>query len=65
MSSAKADDLTEANNRIEVLRDEINRHNYQYYVLDAPKIPDAEYDRLMRELSELELKFPSTISSRD
>ncbi len=62
MSSPKAPDLTEATSRIEELRDEINRHNYQYYVLDSPNVPDAEYDRLMRELSSLEKKFPSTIS---
>jgi DNA ligase (NAD+) len=36
------------------LRDEINTHNYRYYVLDAPTIPDAEYDRLLRELQQLE-----------
>ncbi len=36
------------------LRDEINYHNYRYYVLDDPEIPDAEYDRLMRELQEIE-----------
>ncbi len=32
------------------LRAEIEKHNYQYYVLDNPLIPDAEYDRLFREL---------------
>lgn len=40
------------------LRDELNHHNYLYYVLDAPEIPDAEYDRLLRELQTLEEKFP-------
>lgn len=43
--------------RIENLREEINRHNYLYYVLDAPEISDANYDRLMRELEELEKKY--------
>jgi len=32
------------------LRHLIDHHNYRYYVLDAPDVPDAEYDRLMREL---------------
>jgi DNA ligase (NAD+) len=36
------------------LRRAIDYHNYRYYVLDAPEIPDAEYDRLMRELQVLE-----------
>lgn len=48
--------------RIKKLREEINQHNYNYYVLDAPKIPDAEYDRLMRELEELEKKHPELIT---
>jgi len=40
--------------RIQQLRDEINRNNHLYYVLDEPHIPDSEYDRLMRELQNLE-----------
>ncbi|MES2370744.1 MAG: NAD-dependent DNA ligase LigA [Pseudomonadota bacterium] len=40
------------------LRREIERHNYAYYVLDQPTIPDAEYDRLFRELQALEAKHP-------
>ena len=36
------------------LRAELERHNHAYYVLDAPNIPDAEYDRLCRELQGLE-----------
>ena len=41
------------------LREEIERHNYQYYVLDQPLISDAEYDRLFRELQELEARYPA------
>jgi len=48
----------EAKRRIEELRDQLNRHNYRYYVLDDPTITDAEYDRLMAELKELEERFP-------
>ena len=49
--------------RIQQLRDEINQHNYRYYVLDDPAIPDAEYDRLFRELQKLEDANPSLVTS--
>ena len=42
-------DRKQASTRIDALRAEIEAHDYRYYVLDAPTIPDAEYDRLMRE----------------
>jgi len=45
--------------RIDFLRSEIERHNYQYYVLDDPLISDAEYDSMFRELQSLERKYPS------
>lgn len=54
-------DIRQAEKRIEELRRELHEHNYAYYVLDAPKISDAEYDRLMRELIELETAFPELI----
>ncbi len=41
------------------LREQLNQHNYRYYVLDQPSIPDAEYDRLMRRLQSLEESFPA------
>jgi len=41
------------------LREQLNYHNYRYYVLDDPEIPDAEYDRLFRELQALEEKYPA------
>jgi DNA ligase (NAD+) len=44
--------------RIAALRAKIEKHNYQYYVLDAPLIPDAEYDKLFRELQQLETQHP-------
>ena len=44
--------------RARFLREEIERHNYLYYVLDAPEIPDAEYDRLFRELQDVEAAHP-------
>ncbi len=55
-------DLNEARKRIEQLRAEINHHNYRYYVLDSPEISDAEYDGLMRELSQLEEQYPQLLT---
>ncbi|MFY9525509.1 MAG: NAD-dependent DNA ligase LigA [Limnochordia bacterium] len=49
--------------RIERLRGEIRLHNYRYYVLDDPVISDAEYDRLMAELIELEAQYPQFITA--
>ncbi|GIU49735.1 NAD-dependent DNA ligase LigA [Shewanella algidipiscicola] len=43
---------------IQQLTAELNLHNYRYYVDDAPSIPDAEYDRLMRRLQSLEAQYP-------
>lgn len=48
---------------IEKLRAEIHEHNYRYYVLDAPIASDAEYDRLLRELQELEKQHPELITA--
>ncbi len=48
--------------RLQQLREELLRHNHRYYVLDDPEIPDAEYDRLMRELQELESRHPEWIT---
>jgi len=44
--------------KVEKLREEIEYHNYLYYVLDKPEIPDSEYDRLLRELEKLEEQYP-------
>jgi len=49
--------------QVEALRREIERHNHAYYVLDAPTIPDAEYDRLFRELQALEAAHPELASA--
>jgi DNA ligase (NAD+) len=48
--------------RIQQLRDEINHHNHLYYVLDEPHIPDSEYDRLLRELQQLEAEHPELVT---
>jgi DNA ligase (NAD+) len=44
--------------RVKQLREALEYHNYRYYVLDNPEISDAEYDRMMRELEELEGEYP-------
>ncbi len=49
--------------RIRALRKQLNEHNYRYYVLDDPEIPDAEYDRLFRELQALEEKYPAQVTA--
>jgi len=48
--------------RVKKLREEIEYHNYRYYVLDSPVISDAEYDALMRELRELEAQYPELVT---
>ncbi|XUX01347.1 MAG: NAD-dependent DNA ligase LigA [Dehalogenimonas sp.] len=55
-------DLLKAQARVQELRREIEHHNYQYYVLDAPEISDEEYDALLRELQKLETAFPSLVT---
>lgn len=49
-------------NRVQALRQAINEHNYRYYVLDDPQVPDAEYDRLFRELQDLEAEHPELVT---
>ncbi|KQV51986.1 NAD-dependent DNA ligase LigA [Massilia sp. Root335] len=55
-------DLDNALERMAWLVKELNHHIYNYHVLDAPTIPDAEYDRLFRELQELEAQHPQAVS---
>jgi len=50
-----------ANQRVRELREQIDEHNYRYYVLADPSVPDAEYDRLLRELEQLERAHPELI----
>ena len=50
--------LTDSQNRILQLRDELNRHNHNYYVLNSPEISDVEFDKLMHELEDLEKQHP-------
>ena len=56
------EDIEQAKKRIEELREQINYHNYRYYVLDSPEISDAEYDELMQGLIRLENERPELIT---
>ena len=49
--------------RAQVLREQLDAHNHSYYVLDAPTVPDAEYDRLFRELQALEAQYPELVTA--
>lgn len=53
---------TELEQRAATLRELINHYNYLYYVADNPEVPDAEYDRLFRELQELEQAYPELLT---
>lgn len=53
--------IADVQQKVNQLRSTIEEYNYQYYVLDEPSVPDAEYDRLMRELTELESQHPELI----
>ncbi len=52
----------DASQRIDEIRQTLNRYSYEYYVLDQPTVPDATYDQLLRELTELEAEHPELIT---
>lgn len=56
-------DKSKVKKRIKQLRDEIRHHDYLYYVLNAPKISDAKYDKLMEELKSLEEQYPDLVAA--
>ncbi|WP_042357548.1 NAD-dependent DNA ligase LigA [Bacillus rubiinfantis] len=56
-------DLQTAKTKIHELRNLLNQYGYEYYVLDQPSVPDAEYDRLMQDLIALEEQFPELMSA--
>ncbi|ACV26586.1 NAD-dependent DNA ligase LigA [Kangiella koreensis] len=55
--------MSELEKRVAELRVTLDNYNHQYYVLDDPSVPDAEYDRLLRELQQIESEHPELISS--
>lgn len=60
--ATRTPDLEAAAARAAVLREQLNEHNYRYFVLDEPSISDAQYDELMRELQRLEEQFPELVT---
>ena len=52
----------EATQRLAELREQIHHHDYLYYIEARPEITDDAYDRLMRELTELETQFPELVT---
>ncbi len=49
---------TQIQNQIKHLTETLNRYAHEYYTLDAPSVPDSEYDKFYRELEQLERDFP-------
>jgi DNA ligase (NAD+) len=62
-ASGMIERMSKAASRIARLRAEIAEHNYRYFVLDDPSIPDADYDRLLRELQALEAEHPELVTA--
>ncbi len=54
--------MNQKHKRAKELRDTLNHHNYRYYILDDPEISDSKYDRLLRELQELESAHPELLT---
>ena len=63
MASDTRRDLERARERVDELRSQVRHHDHRYYVLDSPEIGDSEYDRLFRELVELEAAHPELVSA--
>ncbi len=61
MTSIDLDTFEQASEESLALRNTLDRYNYEYYVLDAPSVPDSEYDRALRTLADLEKNFPELI----
>ncbi|MCL5986093.1 MAG: NAD-dependent DNA ligase LigA [Actinobacteria bacterium] len=55
-------DLSQTAERAKEIREQLNRHNYLYYVLDQPEISDQEYDELLKELIDIEQRYPELIT---
>lgn len=51
-------DIKTATQRVKELHDTLNKYSYEYYVMDQPSVPDSEYDRLLKELNDIEAQFP-------
>jgi DNA ligase (NAD+) len=62
-SEAREAELAAARLRVDELRSQIEHHDYRYHVLSAPEVSDAEYDKLVRELTELERRHPQLLTA--
>jgi DNA ligase (NAD+) len=60
--SIDTDNLDNPAEKARLLREEINKHSYYYYIKDNPVISDADYDNLMRSLEKLEEKYPELVT---
>ncbi|MBI3325023.1 MAG: NAD-dependent DNA ligase LigA [Candidatus Omnitrophica bacterium] len=60
--SSSVRSLAEARRRAAALRERIRHHDYRYYVLSQPEVSDAEYDRLLRQLQDLEARYPKLVA---
>lgn len=56
-------ELSTIKHELETLRNQIRHHEYRYYVLDDPQIPDSEFDRLMQDLKNIEQQYPMLITA--
>lgn len=54
--------MNDIQNQIEILKNEINKHNYNYYVLDNPTISDFDFDQLLNQLIDLEKQYPEFVT---
>ncbi|MFC2069421.1 NAD-dependent DNA ligase LigA [Chloroflexota bacterium] len=57
------EELAKIKEKINRLKADINYHNYRYYTLDSPEISDAKHDRMMKELKQLEKRYPQFLTS--
>ena len=62
-TEAKEAEFAAARVRAEELRAQIEHHNYRYYVASAPEVSDAQYDRLVRELQDIERRHPELLTA--
>ena len=61
-SAIQSDSIEDVTEQLTSLRNLIRHHEYCYYVLDAPEIPDSEYDKLIKQLQKIEQQYPNLIT---
>ena len=61
-SAIQSDSIEDVTEQLTSLRNLIRHHEYCYYVLDAPEIPDSEYDKLIKQLQKMEQQYPNLIT---